>query len=60
MKRYTENELLKMSESRMNNLFEAGKMDDDDAQRWYDLKEEADYLAEEFIRNEFGTLVQKG
>lgn len=57
MKRYTENELLKMSESRMNNLFEAGKMDDDDAQRWYDLREEADYLAEEFTRNELSAWV---
>lgn len=52
MKRYTDDELLKMSEKKMNNLFETGKMDDDDAQRWHDLKDEADYLAEEFIRNE--------
>ena len=57
MKRYTESELLKMSESRMNNLFESGKMDDDDAQRWYDLREEMDYLADEFIRNELSAWV---
>ncbi len=57
MKRYTENELLKMSENRMNKLFEAGKMDDDDAQRWHDLRDEADYLAEQFIRDELGAWV---
>ncbi|MCM1246672.1 MAG: hypothetical protein NC293_13620 [Roseburia sp.] len=54
MKRYTESELLKMNESRMNKLFETGKMGDDDAQRWYDLRAEAEYLANEFIKNELG------
>jgi len=54
MKRYSENELLKMSETKMNNLFESGKMDDDDAQRWHDLRSETDYLAEQFIRDELG------
>lgn len=57
MKRYTDDELLKMTEKKMNNLFEAGKMDDDDAQRWHDLRDEVDYLADEFIRNELSAWV---
>ena len=57
MKRHTDGELLKMTEKKMNNLFETGKMDDDDAQRWHDLRDEADYLADEFIRNELSAWV---
>lgn len=54
MKRYSDDKLLEMGETEMNNLFESGKMDDDDAQRWHDLREETDYLAEQFIKNELG------
>lgn len=52
MKRYTEDELLNMSEKKARSLFESGKMDDDDMQRWYDLKDEASWLAQDFIENE--------
>ncbi len=57
MKRYSENELLEMSEAKMNSLFEAGKMDDDDAQHWHDLRDEGDYLAEQFLKYELGAWI---
>lgn len=52
MKRYTEDELINMSEKKARSLFESGKMDDDDMQRWYDIQEEVSWLAQDFIENE--------
>lgn len=52
MKKYTDEQLLKMSEDKVLRLFETGKMDDDDCQRWYDLKEEAQWEAKWFIEHE--------
>lgn len=49
---YTEDELLEMTEEKANHLFEIGKMDDDDLERWYELQDEAEYLAENFIKYE--------
>lgn len=52
MRHYTEDELLTMSEEKANKLFESGKMDDDDLQRWYDLQDEIDAAAYDFIHYE--------
>lgn len=52
MKRYSEEELIEMSEYQRDRLYENGKMDDDDWQRWQDMQGEMSYLAEDFIRNE--------
>lgn len=39
-KRFTVDELLDMPEERRNGLYESGYMDDDDWQRWQDLRDE--------------------
>ena len=49
---YDELDLLEYTEEQINKLFEAGKADDDDVQRWYDLQEEVQYLMQDFIENE--------
>ena len=52
MRHYTEDELLTMSEEKANKLFESGKMDDDDLQRGYDLQDEMEAAAYDFIHYE--------
>ena len=53
MKRYTEDELMTMKEEEVMRLSEDGKMDDDDAQRWYDLQEEMAAAVEAFLKYEY-------
>lgn len=50
MKRYTDDELITMKENQIDKLFEAGKMHDDDVQRWYDLQEGVAYEIEFFSK----------
>lgn len=50
MKKFTEKELLKMSESKINKLFEEGEVDDDTVQHWYDMQDEVDDIAYSFIK----------
>lgn len=57
MKKFTEKELLKMSESKINKLFEEGKVDDDTVKHWYDLQDEVDDIAYSFIKYELPYLV---
>lgn len=52
MKRYTDNELLNMTAEKLDKLAETGRIDDDDWQRWHDLRDDATYLADQFIKQE--------
>ena len=52
MKRYTDSELISMTEGRARKLFESGKMDDDDYQRKMDLDEESKLFAFNFVTHE--------
>lgn len=54
MKRYTDDELLDMTENNLDALAEAGRIDDDDWQRWHDLRDDAKHLADQFIKHEMG------
>ncbi len=54
MKRYTDDELLDMTENDLDALAEAERIDDDDWQRWHDLRDDAKYLADQFIKHELG------
>jgi len=54
MKRYTDDELLDMTENDLDALAEAEHIDDDDWQRWHDLRDDAKYLADQFIKHELG------
>lgn len=50
--KYRQEEINEMTEKKMLDLFEKGRIDDDQVQRWYDNKEEASRLAQDFIQNE--------
>lgn len=52
MKRYTDDELLDMTEKELDALAEAERIDDDDWQRWHDLRDDASYMADQFIKHE--------
>ena len=52
MKRYTDSELMRMSEGYVDALGNAGKIDDDDWMRWFVLREEAERLADDFVKHE--------
>lgn len=52
MKRYTDDELLEMTEDDLDALAYTGRIDDDDWQRWHDLRDDAKALADQFIKNE--------
>lgn len=54
MKRYTDDELLVMTEKELDALAETEGIDDDDWQRWHDLRDDAKYLADQFIKHELG------
>lgn len=45
--------LLELDESDLNKLFEAGKIDDDDCQRWHNMKSATDYYAQQFLMFEY-------
>lgn len=52
MKRYTDDELLNMDEAELELLAGSNAIDDDDWQRWHDLREDAKYFAELFVKTE--------
>ncbi len=54
MKRYTDDELLDMTEKELDALAETEGIDDDDWQRWHDLRDDAAYMADQFIKHELG------
>lgn len=51
-KKYTLDDLLGMKEEKVLALFEAGKIDDDDVQYYYDAIEDAKWMAEDFLKYE--------
>lgn len=52
MKRYSFEELVKMPESKLNELAEADKIDDDDWMYWHEIHDEMEDLAADFIKHE--------
>lgn len=52
IKRYSDSELLHMTEKKLHTLLNSDRIDDDDFQRWYDLQDEVQQIAESFIRDE--------
>ena len=51
-KKYTLDDLLGMKEEKVLKLFEAGKIDDDDVQYYYDAIEDAKEYADYFLKYE--------
>lgn len=51
MKRYTDDELLEMSEDKLNKLAEAEEIDDDDWMRWHVVRDEIEMMADQFLRD---------
>lgn len=60
LKRFTDEELLMLPERKLEELAERGLIDDDDWQRWHDLKEEAYFEARWFEEHELKHLQSGG
>ena len=49
MKRYTDSELIKMPKEKLNELNNAGMIDDDDWMRWHDIRMEMEEMTKQFF-----------
>ena len=56
MKRYSDSELLKMSEAKIDAMANAGKLDDDDWMRWHVLHQEIEEAFDFFVKHELISL----